>query len=98
MKKLIPILVFSSLLACDHPFVYNGRRAYKSYFREHLKDPNSLVIYNEKIIERKGTRITFEVDMGSRNSYGGMARETYVFETVQDDVITVNGRLNINRY
>lgn len=78
------------LIGCD-PDVIDGRAAYKQYFKENLKDPRSLVIYKETFKKEGDYTINWTVEIGAKNSFGGMNRETYEFTTIGDKLIMVNG-------
>lgn len=91
MKKIIlPIiivLVLGALFSIDYYApVFQGRKAYKEFFRKSLKDPESLKIYSEKYEKESGSTYTIHwtLDIGARNSYGGMVRETYHIQTIGD--------------
>jgi uncharacterized lipoprotein NlpE involved in copper resistance len=96
MKKTVLLLFISILMfvliGCDND-VSSGRSAYKKYFRENLKDPASLVIHEEIFKKEGGHTINWTVDIGAKNSFGGMVRETYEFTTIGGKLIKVNGEL-----
>lgn len=73
------VLLFSS---CEVNSVREGRRGYKKYFKEILKDPSSLKIYNEEIISENDIAVTFVLDVGAKNSFGGYVRKTYTIKTI----------------
>lgn len=78
-----------ALCSCESRSVSEGRVAYKEYFKKTLKDPNSLVIYSEEVVSKDEYSATFVVDMGAKNSYGGMVRSTYTFETTGPRMVNV---------
>ena len=90
MKKILVLITLAILLcACEESEVSNGRKTYKEYFQKTLKDPNSLIIYSEKY-EKTIYGITWTLDVGAKNSYGGMIRNTYIIETIgRSSVISV---------
>lgn len=80
MKKMLSIiLVLISVIAasCESKTVVKGRKAYMDYFNKVLKDPESLVIYDEIIVEETVSTVKFVLDVGARNSLGGNVRKTY---------------------
>lgn len=89
-KQFILIFLMAiALCSCESRSVSEGRVAYKEYFKKTLKDPNSLVIYSEEVVSKDEYSATFVVDMGAKNSYGGMVRSTYTFETTGPHMINV---------
>lgn len=86
---ILIILMAIALCSCESRSVSEGRVAYKEYFKKTLKDPNSLVIYSEEVVSKDEYSATFVVDMGAKNSYGGMVRSTYTFETTGPHMINV---------
>lgn len=66
-----------------------GRIAYKEYFKETLKDPESLVIHSEEVIKESDANATFVLNIGAKNSFGGMVRSTYTIETLGRRVLDV---------
>lgn len=92
MKRFLAFfLIAMSLLlsSCESRAVREGRQAYKAYFHDTLKDPESLKIYDEKVTESTDVSATFVVDMGAKNSYGAYVRETYTFTTIGKKVARV---------
>lgn len=90
MKKLLLIILFLPFLySCESSSVYKGREAYKKYFYEILKDPNSMEIYNEEVISNDKVSATFVIDMGAKNGYGGMMRKKYTIKTIGNIVAKV---------
>lgn len=89
MKKLLlVILVIPFLYSCERG-VSKGREAYKKYFYEILKDPNSMEIYKEDVISKDESSATFVIDIGAKNGYGGMVRKTYTIKTIGNIVAKV---------
>lgn len=89
-KQFILIFLMAiALCSCESRSVSEGRVAYKEYFKKTLKDPNSLVIYSEEVVSKDEYSATFVVDMGAKNSYGGMVRSTYTFETTGPHMVSV---------
>ena len=89
MKRLLAFLIATLLLlsSCEDSAIREGRQAYKAYFHDTLKDPESLKIYNEEVTElTKGVSAVFVVDMGAKNSYGAYVREIYKFTTIGEKV------------
>lgn len=84
------LLCLSSCKNQEDKYVSKGRKAYKAYFERTLKDPSSLVIYSETY-EHESIKVEFTVDMGAKNSFGAMVRETYVFEILDGKIYKVNG-------
>lgn len=78
MKKalFIPVLFFL-FSSCN-----DNKSAYIKYLKSNLKDPESLVIYKEEIVDKKDKTVIVKVDYGAKNSYGGMERETYYFRII----------------
>lgn len=91
MKKFLLLSVFAlSLMGCEESPVSDGRKAYKEYFNETLKDPSSLIIHKEEVIEQDKVSATFVLDVGAKNSYGGYLRKHYTIKTVGKKVLKVN--------
>ena len=86
---IISLIVASFLCSCENNAVSKGRKAYKEYFNKILKDPNSLVIYNEEILKSDNSSATFILDVGAKNSYGGMVRQSYTIKTVGNSILDV---------
>lgn len=87
IKYFLLLLIFFSLISCEKQMVRIGRSAYKNYFKEILKDPESLKIYNEQVLEQDDVSVKFKVDIGAKNSYGGYVRETYYVKTLMGRVV-----------
>jgi hypothetical protein len=84
MKKFILSIVLFSFFACNSEpsLVTSGRKSYQEYFNKILKDPNSLQIYDEKyVVDEENKKVTWTIDYGAKNSFGGMVRKTITFET-----------------
>lgn len=81
MKKLILIFAVAALIfsSCTSPESV-GRKAYKQYFKEVLKDPESLKIYDEEFSYPDASVIDITVDYGAKNGYGAMVRDTKHFK------------------
>lgn len=52
------------------------------YLKKNLKNPESLVIHDEKVTVPEKLNMVFTVDYGAENGFGGMSRTTSVFETI----------------
>jgi hypothetical protein len=91
MRFLLLIALASYLIGCESTGVIRGRKAYKEYFKETLKDPESLRIYKEIIIYSDDVSAKFQVEIGAKNSYGGYVRETFCFHTIGDKVVQSGG-------
>ncbi len=92
MNKLIIFFLLATLCilsACEKTSVTEGRIAYKEYFKETLKDPESLVIHSEEVIKKSDANATFVLNIGAKNSFGGMVRSTYTIETLGKRVLNV---------
>lgn len=91
-NTLFALIAILCLCSCEDNAVSRGRTAYKEYFNKTLKDPSSIVIHSEEVIDIKETTATFVLDVGAKNSYGAMVRQTYT--------ITTNGRsiLKVSEY
>ena len=91
MKKQSFFIIVISLIfySCGPNLVSNGRTAYKEYFNKTLKDPASLVIHSEEIIAQDEASVTFVLDVGAKNSFGGMVRQTYTIRTIGKDIVDV---------
>lgn len=94
MKQIILLLgILLSLVfqSCDSN-IDKGRDVYKAYLKSILKDPNSLVIYNESYsVEDDGHTVKFTVDYGAKNSMGGMERKKENFTTIGEEIY-LNGK------
>lgn len=91
MKKFVFLSILAlSLIGCEESPVSAGRKAYKEYFNETLKDPSSLIIHKEEVIEQDKVSATFVLDVGAKNSYGGYVRKHYTIKTVGKKVLKVN--------
>nr|DAN79736.1 MAG TPA: hypothetical protein [Caudoviricetes sp.] len=91
MNKLIILfsLTIIILCSCKPSGVSKGRIAYKEYFNKTLKDPSSLVIHSEEVIAKDESSATFVLDIGAKNSYGGMVRQTYTIRTIGKGILDV---------
>ena len=58
-----------------------GRESYNKMFQKSLKDPSSLVIYEERYSFDEDGSVHWVLDVGARNGFGGMARKTYKLRT-----------------
>jgi hypothetical protein len=85
MKNIIIFLFTAFLLSsCESSSVSNGRKLYKAYFKEILKDPNSFTVYNESFVKNGSIEVEWNIDYGARNSLGGMVRESVTFKTTSN--------------
>lgn len=69
-----------ALCSCEPSSVKEGRELYMLYFEKTFKDPSSIKIYSEKY-EQDGATVRWTLDVGGKNSYGGMVRKTMKIET-----------------
>lgn len=92
MNKLIILVIFTCLIfySCEQSGVSKGRTAYKEYFDKTLKDPSSLVVHSEEIIAQDESSATFVLDIGAKNSFGGMVRQMYTIRTIGKGILDVN--------
>lgn len=87
MKRLILILITTiAFIGCEFEKAYikEGREMWKAYFQITLKDPNSLVIYEESYTDEGHRCVEWKVNYGAKNGFGGMVRETISFKTIGD--------------
>lgn len=87
MKNLILILITTlSLVGCkfEKQYIKESREMWMAYFHKVLKDPNSLVIYEEKCNDIGIDVVEWEIEYGAKNGFGGMVRETEKFKTIGD--------------
>lgn len=96
MRRLLLVLALSMFVAlfasCEKSSVREGRKVYKDYFKEVLKDPSSLKVYSEKYELDGKWAVKWTLDIGAKNSYGAMVRSTYKIETFSDSPsLWVNG-------
>ncbi|WP_300703605.1 hypothetical protein [Bacteroides sp.] len=92
MNKLIIFFLLATLFilsACEKTSVTEGRIAYKEYFKETLKDPESLIIHSEEIINKSDANARFVLNIGAKNSFGVMVQSTYTIETLGKRVLDV---------
>ena len=82
MKKVLFIISIVFFVACN-----SNTSTYKKYLKNILKDPKSLVIYNEVVEHRKNGAVYIKVEYGAKNGYGGMGREIYYFKIVNGVVV-----------
>lgn len=76
MKKILSIMILAlALCSCEPSSVKEGRELYMLYFEKTFKDPSSIKIYSEKY-EQDGAKVHWTLDVGGKNSYGGMVRKT----------------------
>lgn len=96
MKILKNALFFAVIAGLLYFFLFydiniiKGRRAYEKYFEKNLKDPESFRVYNEDYIKDGGS-IRWILDVGARNSFGGMVRKTVIINTTGDKVFVEVG-------
>lgn len=96
MKKILFLLAIAfSLAGCEDKGISTGRSLYKAYLKKFMKDPSSLVIYNESYT-KEGYRIYWTIDYGGRNGFGGMTRETLEVETLNGIIFTENGTYKLS--
>ena len=84
MKKLLLSLLAIMSLAltsCEDSAVANGRKLYQKHFKEVLKDPESFTVYSEQFTKVDEYTVSWTLDYGAKNSFGGMVRETAKFRT-----------------
>ena len=89
MKRILLLLlglIFILVVGCSSN-LKNGRDAYKNYFKDVLKDPKSLIIYKETILENGDDFVKFEVEYGAKNSFGGYVRNTMYFHTIKGEIV-----------
>ena len=92
MKKILSILFLSLFLcSCESSSVRGGREFYMLYFEKTFKDPSSIKIYSEKYTEKDGGKVEWVLDVGGKNSYGGMVRKTYRITTWKSFMQDENG-------
>ncbi len=80
-KVLLAIAAVFILCGCEPSDVRQGRELYMLYFEKTFKDPSSIKIYSEKY-EIDGSRVYWTLDVGGKNSYGGIVRKTMKIETI----------------
>lgn len=91
MKKFILLLACGLLFASCEPLqVRQGRRVYKAYFNYTLKDPSSLVIYDEDYTLDGDSQVIWEINYGAKNSYGAMVRSEIKFSTISNYSIWID--------
>ena len=96
MKKHVVfalLLPFLLMAACEPSRIKESRKMYREYIKSTLKDPNSLVFYEEKLIKehKSSGEIEFYVDYGAKNSYGAMARMSHdVYVNVKEDYLIID--------
>lgn len=97
MKKILSIMILAlALCSCEPSSVKEGRELYMLYFEKTFKDPSSIKIYSEKY-EQDGPKVHWTLDVGGKNSYGGMVRKTMKITTTGRTLLKDDkGRL-INR-
>lgn len=85
MRKLLPLLFLSALLcSCEPSSVRNGRDLYMLYFENTFKDPSSIKVYSEEYEiddDSKAGEVKWTLDVGGKNSFGGMVRQTFHITT-----------------
>ncbi len=101
MKKVFLFFIISTILCgCDPKPVREGRELYMLYLEKTFKDPSSIKIYSEKYTE-DGYAVKWKIDVGGKNSYGAMVRETLEFTTIangyKDDLLRTNDGVSIER-
>lgn len=97
MKKVLSIFILASLLcSCEPTSVKEGRELYMLYIRKVAKDPNGVKVYSEKY-EIDGSTVRWTLDVGGKNSYGGMSRKTMKIETIGKVLLKNDDGKLINR-
>ena len=97
MKKIFSIsLLALALCGCEPSSVKEGRELYMMYFEKISKDPSSIKIYSEKY-EIDGSTVRWTLDVGGKNSYGGMMRKTMKIETIGKAMLKNDDGKLINR-
>lgn len=97
MKKILSISLLALMLCgCEPSSVKEGRELYMMYFEKISKDPSSIKIYSEKY-EIDGSTVRWTLDVGGKNSYGGMARKTVKIETIGKVMLKNDDGKLINR-
>lgn len=91
MRKVLYLIIALLFISCEDSVISDGRKAYKQYFKNTLKDPESLKIYSETASKTGDNTATFIVDYGAKNSFGAYVRETVTFETMHNRVVKVDG-------
>ena len=87
MKKfLVFVIIILALASCEDSEVAKGRRIYKKYFKEVLKDPSSFVVYKEDFKKDGSSIVEWTIEYGAKNSFGGMVRKTVEFKTVNNAI------------
>lgn len=87
MKKVFILFVTVLLfISCENSSVSGGRKLYKAYFNEILKDPNSFVVYEESYTQDEDYIVNWRLDYGAKNSLGGMVRKTVSFTTTPTSI------------
>jgi hypothetical protein len=82
MRKLLFIILAAlALTSCEDSAVANGRKLYEKHYREVLKDPESFKVYSEQYTKIDEYTVSWTLDYGAKNSFGGMVRETAKFKT-----------------
>ena len=66
--------------------ISEGRNAYMLYFKNTLRDPNSLIIHSETV-----TGNIFTVDYGAKNGFGAYDRKTCSFEIYGSYIMKIDG-------
>lgn len=84
-------VVFGGDFSCTGSnWVSQGREAYQGYFKDNLRDPESLVVYDESYTEYEGDSVVWHVEYGARNGFGGMNRTRMKFVTIGSTVISAD--------
>lgn len=91
MKKFFYLALIFILSSCGgNEVVEKARAQYQSYYKKILKDPVSFKVFDEKVTVKDEYIVTFIVDYGAKNSYGGLTRTTDTILVV-GDTFQVNG-------
>ena len=81
MRKILLLLAIITLTSCEDIAVSNGRKTYQKYYRDVLKDPESFTVYSEEYKKIDDATVSWTLDYGAKNSFGGMVREKVKFKT-----------------
>lgn len=90
MKKILLLVVLSiCICGCEPSSIHHGRKAYKKYFDQTLKDPESFILYSEQAEEWGPHKAKFVLDYGANNSFGGKIRNSVTIITTEDSFVTI---------
>lgn len=92
MKKIGILFCFLILLtSCESKQIREGRKAYKEYYFNTLKDPESFKLYKEEVLKSEYNTPLFIIDYGAKNSYGAYVRSVDTIMTTGKDFFWING-------